>query len=124
MTKEKLSVLYVDDDPTNLMLFHSILEDDVDLTTSRSAIEGLKILEKQVFQVIITDQEIGDMKGLEFLKEVYNISPETPPYRILSSEKNESNEMQESFKNGHYHKFIRKPWDKQQIKTMFEELIF
>ncbi|HWQ66673.1 MAG TPA: PAS domain S-box protein [Methanospirillum sp.] len=68
----KISALYVDDEPALLDLGKLFLERTgyFSVETSLSAHEGLKKLSAQAFDVIISDYEMPEMNGIEFLQQV------------------------------------------------------
>jgi CheY-like chemotaxis protein len=65
-------ILYVDDDPTLLDIGKLFLEGSVDfsVTTILSASEGIRLLEKEKFDAIISDYQMPDMDGIQFLIEL------------------------------------------------------
>lgn len=67
-----ISVLYVDDEPMLLDICRLFLQrsGDMQVTTSTSALEGLKILNSGSFDAIISDYQMPGMDGIEFLKAV------------------------------------------------------
>lgn len=69
---DTIRVLYVDDEPSLLDLGKLLLEEsgDFKVTTSLSASEGIRLLEQQKFDVILSDYKMGDINGIEFLVEV------------------------------------------------------
>ena len=67
MTKSKMChILYVDDEEDNLVVFKSAFRRDYNVHTALSAKEGLKILKKEDIKVLITDQRMPDISGIEF----------------------------------------------------------
>ncbi|MFH0966429.1 MAG: response regulator, partial [Methanobacteriota archaeon] len=67
-----ISLLYVDDEDTLLDIGKRFLERDGDfqVTTLNSAISALDLLKKRQFDAIISDYQMPDLDGIEFLKEV------------------------------------------------------
>ncbi len=65
---EKASVLYVDDEPVNLLLFKRIFKQEYNVFTADSGSEGLKILhlEKDI-KVVVSDMKMPEMDGIEFI---------------------------------------------------------
>jgi len=66
------TILYVDDEESFLDMGQEYLHDIGDFTvkTSRSATEGLRLLEQEPFDAIISDYQMPDMNGIQFLKKV------------------------------------------------------
>ncbi len=69
-TSSVLSILYVDDEEDLLHLCKTYLEDygDFNVTISISPLEAIHLLSDQVFDAIISDYQMADMNGIEFLK--------------------------------------------------------
>ena len=68
MSEEKLQVLYVDDERHNLTSFKATYRRDFSVHTAESAKEGLKILKEKEIHVVLSDQRMPEMTGVEFFK--------------------------------------------------------
>ena len=77
---EKIRVLCVDDEPTLLDLCKMFLERSGDFTVTivSSAPEAIRLLEKERFDAIVSDYQMPEMDGIEFLKAVRARGDETP----------------------------------------------
>jgi CheY-like chemotaxis protein len=77
---EKIRVLYVDDEQNLLDLCKVFLERSGDLivTTSTGASEAIRILELTKFDAIVSDYQMPEMDGIEFLKIVRARGDKTP----------------------------------------------
>lgn len=66
------TILYVDDEESFLEMGREYLHDIGDFTvkTSRSATEGLRLLEQEPFDAIISDYQMPKMNGIQFLNRV------------------------------------------------------
>ena len=73
--KEGFNVLYVDDEQSSLNALENLYRRKFNIITASSGKKGLEILEAQPVQVIITDQRMPEMTGIEFLKKVKNKWP-------------------------------------------------
>jgi two-component system, response regulator, stage 0 sporulation protein F len=70
MREDKLSLLYIDDEPFNLMLFEELFEQDYLIYTAESGFKGLEILNShKEIMIVISDMKMHGMNGLEFIKE-------------------------------------------------------
>lgn len=63
----KISVLYLDDEENNLRSFKATFRRIYKVYTAISGEEGLKMLEVNPVEIIITDQRMPEMTGIEFL---------------------------------------------------------
>jgi hypothetical protein len=70
MMAEKIQVLYVDDETTLLDLSKIFLEQpgDMTVTTTTSTLEAIQILATKKFDTIVSDYQMPEMDGIEFLK--------------------------------------------------------
>ncbi|MFC7229521.1 response regulator [Salinirubellus salinus] len=72
-------VLHVDDDAALLDLAAAFLDQHgLSVTTAESAAEGLRLLETESFDCVVSDYQMPEMDGLEFLQEVRTRSPDLP----------------------------------------------
>jgi PAS domain S-box-containing protein len=78
--KTRLSVLYVDDEPTFLDLCKIYLErsGDICMTGVSSPYEALELLESSYFDVIVSDYQMPDLDGIGFLKHLQKINCTIP----------------------------------------------
>lgn len=120
---EKKTILYVDDEILNLELFKALFITEYDVLTALSPIDALKILDKKRVDLILTDQKMPEMTGVEFLIEVHEKFPEEPPYRILTTGYAEPERLNEAFDNYKLLKSIPKPWDIPALKKSIQEVI-
>ncbi|MEY2409956.1 MAG: hypothetical protein QOF48_2626 [Verrucomicrobiota bacterium] len=76
MSKEK--ILFVDDDAPTLQYFRLALGGQFNITTAQQGAEGLDLIRAAgPFAVVISDLQMAEMNGVEFLQEVKIQSPET-----------------------------------------------
>lgn len=62
-------VLYVDDEPINLMLFKTILRKKYEIVTADSGFSGLEeLMINPDIRIVISDMRMPRMNGLEFIK--------------------------------------------------------
>lgn len=107
---EKKILLYVDDEPLNLMLFSKLMAPHFEVLTASSGEEALELLEKNPgIHVIISDMKMPKMDGLEFVnkaKAEYNHRP----YMIISGY-DMDNRVQNAIEAGLVTNYMQKPYD-------------
>lgn len=123
MATQKPKILYVDDEEVNLRLFKSTFRREFQIFTVTNAKEGLEILEKEVIDVVVTDQKMPEMTGVEFLKEVNSRFKQIPPNRLIISGYAESEEIEKAFNEYRLFKFISKPWNEKVLREIILEAI-
>lgn len=116
----KFKVLYVDDEEVNLRLFKSSFRRDFDVYIANSANEGLKILEKTKIDVVLTDQKMPEMTGVEFLG-IINERYSIPPNRLIVSGYSNNKDIEKAFREYKLHQFVPKPWKYEELKQLIIE---
>ncbi len=114
----KYKVLYVDDEESNLRIFKDTFRRDFDIVTVISAFDALKHLEKELVDVVITDQRMPGMTGVELLKEINEKFSEIPPQRLILSGYAEDSDIKKAFREYKLSKFISKPWNYMELKEI------
>ncbi|MCP4693196.1 MAG: response regulator, partial [Desulfobacterales bacterium] len=68
LTRQKIAILYVDDERENLDSFKAVFRRDYQVHLAGSAPEALAILDQTHIQVLITDQRMPEISGSDLLK--------------------------------------------------------
>ena len=123
MEDKKVIVLYIDDESINLRLFKAAFRREFVVYTATSAIEGLKFLEANKVDVIITDQRMPEMTGVELLKKIQEKFPFIPPGRLMLSGYSETKDIEDAYEKYNLYKFISKPWNKKNISELIYKSI-
>ena len=112
---KNISVLLVDDDKGILnSLKRLFIDEGYVLYTAQSGEEGLKILEKEKIDLIISDQKMPGMNGLEFLEKTIEKYPDM--IRIILTGHAELSDAIRAVNSGCVYKFIQKPWNNDDLK--------
>lgn len=115
MAADKIKVLYVDDERNNLLSFKATFRKDYRVFIASSGKEGLEILEQNKdMHVIVTDQRMPEMTGIEFLTAVLELYPD--PIRILLTGYSDINAVVDAINKGQVYRYISKPWNEQEFK--------
>ena len=121
-TGEQIKILLVDDEENVLKsLKRLFFDEDYRIITATSGEEGLKILEEEHAQIVISDYRMPSMSGVDFLKEVYNRWPET--VRIVISGYADTASIISAINEGQIYKFIPKPWNDEELKVTIANTI-
>lgn len=122
MTNSNLhTILYVDDEQENLTGFKYVFRRHYNICLALSAKEGRKILKSQEIKVILCDQRMPGKTGVEFLEEVVKKYPDI--YRIIVTGYTDAQDIIEAINRGKVFQFIRKPWDKDEVKMIIDNAI-
>ncbi|ACT93742.1 response regulator [Dyadobacter fermentans] len=113
-TSKIISVLYVDDEIHNLNSFKATFRKEFNVLVAGSAIEALRILDENLVHIVISDQRMPDVTGVEFLREVLLRCPDAS--RVLLTGFTEVSAISEALSKGEVHYRMEKPWDEDQIR--------
>lgn len=119
MSEEKLQVLYVDDERHNLTSFKATYRRDFSVHTAESAKEGLKILKEKEIHVVLSDQRMPEMTGVEFFKIIKEVYP--GPIRILITGYSDIEAVIDSINQGQVYRYISKPWEPNHLRLVIEQ---
>lgn len=114
----KYTVLYVDDEKSNLRIFKDTFRRDFEVITTVSPFLALEILEQEKVDVIITDQRMPKMTGVELLGEINKRFNHIPPQRLILSGYAQDEDIRKAFSEYKLSKFIPKPWDYEELKEL------
>lgn len=113
------NLLYVDDEPGALKSLKRIFRDEpFGLVTYESPIEALDDLEKIKPAVVISDQCMPEMDGIEFLEKVKIKQPDS--VRILLTGLTDLEVAVAAINQGNVYRYIQKPWDNDELKAAVE----
>src|ERR1700744_6588828 len=114
-------VLYIDDEINNLNSFKAAFRRDFEIHTAQSAKEGRKVLDTNEIGVIITDQRMPGMTGIEFLESILTISPDT--IRLLLTGFSDMNAVMDAINRGQVYKYLVKPWQNDELKLYIQNAL-
>lgn len=110
-------ILVVDDEEAILETMAFTFMDEYEVLTSTDAQEALRMLgEVSPVHVVITDQRMPGMTGVELLKQVYDRYPET--MRIMLTGFADSDATLQAINDGHVYAYISKPWEPDELKQI------
>src|SRR5262250_1283541 len=114
-------VLVVDDEPDNLDAFRFNFKRVFKILTAGGGEEALGQLRDADAAVIVTDQRMPKMSGLEFLKAARAVRPDA--VGIILTAFTDVDVLIESINLGHVYRYITKPWDAKEVKGILTQAI-
>ncbi|MGE0081537.1 MAG: EAL domain-containing protein [Thiohalomonadaceae bacterium] len=115
-------VLLVDDEPHVLQALTRVLHrEPYRVLTANSAEDAFEMLARTDVDVVVSDQRMPGMSGVEFLARVRDIYPET--VRIILSGQIDLAVVTDAFNRGHIFSYIAKPWDNAELRRELNEAI-
>jgi response regulator RpfG family c-di-GMP phosphodiesterase len=115
MVDKKINILYVDDEENNLISFKATFRLKYHVLTALSGEEAFKILESKPVEIIVTDQRMPAMTGVEFLEKVIEKFPD--PIRILLTGYADMTAVVDAVNKGKIFHYVTKPWDEEELNS-------
>jgi len=115
------NILYIDDEVHNLNSFRAVFRRSYNIFTAPSAHEGRKVLQETDIHLIITDQRMPEMTGIEFLESIIKDYPHIP--RILLTGYTDINAVIDAINKGSVYKYVQKPWSEEELRATIEDAL-
>ena len=113
MPKRQESILVVDDEPAIRDSLETLLsEANYRVTLAKNGSEGIKNIERDIFDLVLLDVMMPDKNGLEVLEEIHLSSPETAVIMITAFGTIEN--AVKAIKSGALD-YVTKPWDNEKL---------
>ncbi|MDX1907216.1 MAG: histidine kinase [Bacteroidia bacterium] len=109
-------ILYVDDETSNLSAFKAAFRRDFQVITASSGAEGLRLLATSPVAVVVTDQRMPEMTGVEFLEQLQAAYPDT--IRIVMTGYADIQAIIDAINKGHIYYYIAKPWKYESLRPV------
>lgn len=113
MADRKISILYVDDEKNNLVSFKAAFRIKYNVLTTISGEEAIEILRNNSINIIITDQRMPNMTGVEFLESILDEFPD--PIRILLTGYADMSAVVDAINKGKIFHYLTKPWNEEEL---------
>ncbi|WP_462318992.1 response regulator, partial [Marinilabilia sp.] len=115
------SILYIDDEAGNITGFKYTFKRKFDVTTASSAAEALEILKTRDFKVIISDQRMPNMSGLDFFAAIQKTHPDV--IKIILSAFSDNDVIIKAINEIGIYRFLSKPWNKDDMEITIQSAI-
>jgi diguanylate cyclase (GGDEF)-like protein/PAS domain S-box-containing protein len=120
LQKPQRTLLLVDDEPNIVASLKRLFRrDGLLILTASSGAEGLDMLSRYKVDVIISDQRMPGMSGVEFLRAAKASHPGT--IRIVLSGFTELQSVTDAINEGAVYRFLTKPWDDEQLREHVQQ---
>lgn len=107
-------ILIVDDEPANLRLLERLFRRQYEIISASSGSEALELLRQHDVTVIISDQRMPGMTGIEMLKHAAGMRQHT--VRIILTGYTDASALVEAINSGVIYKYITKPWVNEDLQ--------
>lgn len=122
MSESKRTVLYVDDEPNNLLLFKAAFRKNYAVITAQSAKVGLDLLESSPdIALVISDMKMPDMSGVAFVEEARSRNHSKVFFILSGFDFNE--EIEEALHKQIIDRSFKKPFSLEEIQKAIDEYL-
>lgn len=109
----KPRILFVDDEPRILNTMRVLFRRSYEVLTANSGAEALAQMRQNKIDVIVSDQRMPEMTGIEFLRQARELQPNA--MRVLLTGYSDLNAIIGSINEGEIFRFVNKPWLNEEL---------
>jgi signal transduction histidine kinase len=113
------TILYVDDDEANLMVLQAACEEEFTVVTALSAEAALEIMRQREIAVLLADQRMPGMSGVELFETIRDEFPDT--VRLLITAYSDLTDAIAAINRGQVGGYLQKPWEPAHLKATLRE---
>ena len=106
-------ILIVDDEPANLRVLERLFRDHYEVLVANSGSEALELLLQYDVALLITDQRMPAMTGIELLKQTVAVRPRM--VRLILTGYTDIEALVEAINCGHVYRYVTKPWNNDEL---------
>lgn len=121
MEQKRFTILYVDDEEINLQFFSATFSWEYHVLTALTAEQGISLFQQEEIDLVVADQRMPGMSGVEFFQKIYELNPE--PARILLTGYGDLETITKAVNQGKIFHFFQKPWVEQDLKRTFDRAL-
>jgi len=112
-------LLIVDDEKDNLEALRRLLRGQYEVSATTSPFEALKWIQQEEFNVIVSDQRMPEMTGVELLEKAKQVRPAVT--RILLTGYTDIDSVISAINRGNIYRYVAKPWDPEDLKLTLKQ---
>lgn len=117
----KHSILCVDDEADNVDALERLFRRKYNVLKSTSPVDALELLRKNKVTVIISDQRMPNLTGVELLAESIKMHPNA--IRILLTGYTDIDSVVAAINSGHIYRYVTKPWDPVDLLNAVDKAV-
>ena len=121
ITGERPKILFLDDEERILNALGALFRYKYQVFTATTGEQALAILRRCRVHVVVSDQRMPGMTGVEFLRQAKMVSPNT--VRILLTGFSDLSAIIDSVNDGEVYRFLNKPWGNQEIQAVIADAL-
>jgi response regulator RpfG family c-di-GMP phosphodiesterase len=108
----KYTLLIVDDEPDVCDSVHDLLRREFRVLKAHSGQEGFRLMQEEEVHIIMTDQRMPQVSGVELLTKVKARNPQA--VRMLFTGYADLESIIAAINQGHVYQFLKKPWQPEE----------
>ena len=112
------TILVVDDEIRSQEALRRTLEEDFTVFTASGAEAAQRIMEREFIQIVLCDQRMPDVSGVEFLRRVRSLWPDT--IRIILSGYTDAEDIIAGINDAGIWQYVLKPWQPDQLLLLLK----
>ncbi|MCG8389463.1 MAG: sigma-54 dependent transcriptional regulator [Cytophagales bacterium] len=116
---KKYSILYIDDEPSNLKAFRATFKWDYTIHLCPSGHQAIPLLQKEEVDLIIADQRMPGMTGFDFFKTIIKDHPD--PIRIILTGYSDMELLIKAINECGIYQYLTKPWNEKEMKYVLDK---
>lgn len=114
-------ILYIDDEQHNLTVFEAAFEDSYTIYTASSGHQALEILRSTEVHLVIADQRMPEMTGVQLLEALIDECPDV--IRIILTGFVDIDAIIKAINAGRVYQYVTKPWDEKELKVIIDRAL-
>jgi response regulator RpfG family c-di-GMP phosphodiesterase len=114
MARTKHCLLIVDDEPNVCDSVHDLLRREFHVLKANSAEEGYRLMQQEEVHIVMSDQRMPQISGVELLTKVKSRYPQA--IRMLFTGFADLESVIAAINQGHIFQFVRKPWQPEELQ--------
>jgi response regulator RpfG family c-di-GMP phosphodiesterase len=118
-TPEKPCLLVVDDEPEVCDSVYHLLHSKYRVLRAHGAAEAVELLSQHAVEIIMTDQRMPNITGVEMLQRIKSQYPEA--IRILFTGYADINSVIAAINQGHVYRYLSKPWQPEDLEAVMAD---
>jgi response regulator RpfG family c-di-GMP phosphodiesterase len=111
----KYCLLIVDDEPNVCDSVHDLLRREFRVLKAHSADEGYRIMQEEEVHIVMSDQRMPQITGVELLTKVKSRYPQA--IRMLFTGFADIESIIAAINQGHVFQFLKKPWQPEELES-------
>lgn len=118
---QQRTILYVDDEADNLSAFKAVFRRQYNVLLANNGQEAIEILKTETPKLIISDQRMPGMTGVEFFEKIKNEYPDA--IRMVLTGYSDMQAIIDAINKGKIYHYVSKPWKADELKVIIDRAL-